>query len=253
MLDAKSNVFGLRARYGAGAPVRHLGHHGRRGRRGHRSSTARARLGDSAAARGRHPRLRSGAAGSAQRRRLEHDHRLASRPTRRSTSPCSRTSCTSCPGLRVEPYITSRQPPDARGGRHARRSASRRKRPRSIRASPSPIRCCHGCGFKAAFGIYHQSPQADGSVAGVRQSDARHLEGDAAGSVVRPSSSPRSCLSSRWSSTRSRTTSSTRSLSSTPPLAQALVQEGEGRAYGAQILLRQELTKRLLRLGRATR
>jgi TonB family protein len=96
--------------------------------------------------------------------------------------------------------------------------------------------------LKAAFGVYHQSPQAEDLSAvfgnpnlGVARST--HLLAGAAWKPVDGLAVEATIFGSKSSSLASR------SASETPLLAQALVMEGEGRAYGGQILIRKELTK----------
>src|SRR6185369_1771932 len=95
-------------------------------------------------------------------------------------------------------------------------------------------------GFKAAAGGYHQSPQASdlSAVFGNPQLDIQrgyHVLGGATFKLTEHLSLEEVVFYSKSSGLV------TRSNSSTPLLAEALVQEGEGRAYGTQILLRQEL------------
>jgi TonB family protein len=95
---------------------------------------------------------------------------------------------------------------------------------------------------KAAFGVYHQSPMAEDLSAvfgnpslGVAR--ATHL-------LVGGTFKPFEGVSVEATVFGSKSSSlSSRSASETPLLAQALVVEGEGRAYGGQVLLRKELAK----------
>lgn len=95
---------------------------------------------------------------------------------------------------------------------------------------------------RAAYGIYHQAPAAEDLSAAfgnplLPPAKAEHA---LAGLSVRPA------RTLTLEATAFRATQhglSVRSPLSAPPLAQALVAEGEGRAYGAQFLLRQEITR----------
>lgn len=96
--------------------------------------------------------------------------------------------------------------------------------------------------FKGATGIYHQSPQAEDLSAvfgnpSLGFSRAFHV---LVGGAYRLTDT----LTAEVTGFRSTSDGLTsRSASETPLLAQALVQEGVGRAYGAQVLIRQELAK----------
>jgi len=95
---------------------------------------------------------------------------------------------------------------------------------------------------KAAFGLYHQAPRAEdlSSVFGNPQlgtSGALHLLG---GGTFKP----HDLISIELVGFYSRSTDLVaRSSLTTPVLAQALVQEGTGRAYGGQLLIRRELAQ----------
>ena len=98
-------------------------------------------------------------------------------------------------------------------------------------------------GFKAAVGMYSQAPVADdlSAVFGNPQlgvSHATHVLGGVT-FKLRDDISLEQVLFYSHS-----TDLAGRSNSTTPKLAQALVQEGEGRAYGTQFLLRKELSAR---------
>ncbi len=93
--------------------------------------------------------------------------------------------------------------------------------------------------IKAAFGIYHQSPQSEdlSAVFGnpkLGLSSAKHT---LLGALFKLTSTLSAEATAFYSASSDLTS---RSAASTPLLAQALVQEGEGRSFGAQFLLRQE-------------
>ncbi len=143
------------------------------------------------------------------------------------------------PGLRIEPYVTGtnhRLPivGDAPGiGATRQTSALDPRLALNYQMVPR-------LGFKAAAGYYHQSPQgADlSSVFGNPQLDiehAYHLLGGATFKLTEHLSVEEVVFYSKSDNLV------VRSNSSTPLLAEALVQEGQGRAYGTQLLLRQEL------------
>ncbi len=145
------------------------------------------------------------------------------------------------PGLRIEPFVTTashRLPtrPDSPGigGVTHETSALDPRLSASYQMLPR-------LGFKAAFGYYHQSPQpADlSAVFGNPQLDIEHAYQLLGGANVKLSEHV--SLEEVVFYTKS-SNLVTRSDSSTPLLAEALVQSGEGRAYGTQILLRHELT-----------
>jgi TonB family protein len=96
--------------------------------------------------------------------------------------------------------------------------------------------------LKAAFGVYHQSPLAEDLSAvfgnpslGIAR--ATHLLIGGAWRPIDGVAVEATVFGSKSSNLASR------SASETPLLAQALVMEGEGRAYGGQILVRKELAK----------
>jgi TonB family protein len=96
-------------------------------------------------------------------------------------------------------------------------------------------------GFKAAVGMYAQAPTGDdlSAVFGNPQlgvSHATHVLGGVNFKLRDDISLEQTVFYSKSSDL------SVRSDSSTPKLAQALVQEGEGRAFGVQFLLRKELS-----------
>ncbi len=143
------------------------------------------------------------------------------------------------PGLRVEPYVTStnhRLPsvPDVPD------LASPSRPQRSIRVSRSVTKWCSGWASRPQAGYYHQSPQATdlSAVFGNPQLDIEHgyhVLGGATFKLTEHLSLEEVVFYSKSAGLV------TRSNSSTPLLAEALVQEGQGRAYGTQLLLRQEL------------
>lgn len=95
--------------------------------------------------------------------------------------------------------------------------------------------------LKAAFGIYHQAPFADdlSSLFGNPNLDVSQAIQALGGYNLRVSDTISVEMVGFYSAT---TDLVSRSASATPLLAQALVQEGKGRAYGGQVLLRHELT-----------
>ena len=146
------------------------------------------------------------------------------------------------PGLRVEPYIT---------GASARYPGVRGIPPTGVTNQSSAVdprlaanyQMLPRLGFKAAFGYYHQSPQpADlSAVFGNPLLGIEHGYNVLGGSNFKFTdqiSLEEVVFYSKSSDLV------TRSDSPTPLLATSLVQEGQGRAYGTQILLRHELTGR---------
>ena len=143
------------------------------------------------------------------------------------------------PGLRVEPFLTggSRRTP-VKGETPSigfTRSETAVDPRLSVRLAASDR-----VSLKAAWGLYHQSPDpADLSAVfgnpllGI--SRAEHLLG---GASVKLADTLSAEVVGFWSRSHDLVS---RSEASTPLLAQALVQEKEGRAYGGQILLRKEL------------
>lgn len=145
------------------------------------------------------------------------------------------------PGVRVEPYLT--------GG--SRRTPVKGETPaigytrQEIAIDPrlaARWQVSDRVGVKAAWGVYHQSPDAAdlSAVFGNPElgiSRATQLLG---GVNVRLGETLSIEAVGFWS--RSHDLAS-RSQASPPPLARALVQEKEGRAYGGQLLVRQELAR----------
>ncbi|HYQ03202.1 MAG TPA: TonB family protein [Polyangiaceae bacterium] len=143
------------------------------------------------------------------------------------------------PGVRIEPYVTgtNHRLPSVPGipglGITTQTTAVDPRLAVTYQMVPR-------LGFKAAVGGYHQSPQASdlSAVFGNPQLDIEHgyhVLGGANFKLTEHLSLEEVVFYSKSSGLV------TRSNSSTPLLAEALVQEGQGRAYGTQILLRQEL------------
>jgi TonB family protein len=145
------------------------------------------------------------------------------------------------PGIRVEPFVVSGSrltPPQggapAVGFTHEDTAVDPRI---SVRFSPvKPLT------LKAAAGVYHQAPAPEdlSAVFGnpdLTVSSADHVLGGASYEITDTLTVEAIGFFSASSGLASR------SASPTPLLAQALVSEGEGRAYGGQILLRQALAK----------
>ncbi len=145
------------------------------------------------------------------------------------------------PGLRVEPFVVSgsRSTPvqgatPAIGFTHETTAVDPR-----ISVRYTPIKALT---LKAAWGMYHQAPAPEDLSAVFGNPNllvevANHVLGGAAYQIT----DSLTVEAVGFYSTSDHLTS--RSASSTPALAQALVSEGTGRAYGGQIMLRQALTK----------
>jgi TonB family protein len=143
------------------------------------------------------------------------------------------------PGIRLEPYVVAGnritpvqgdQPPI--GFAHETTTVEPRF---ALRYQATPA-----LAVKAAFGIYHQAPFADdlSSLFGnpnLGVSEATHW---LAGYTCRFSDTISLEMVGFYSATSELVS---RSASPTPLIAQSLVQEGKGRAYGGQVLLRHEL------------
>jgi len=146
------------------------------------------------------------------------------------------------PGLRIEPYLTgaSRQTP--RVGDTPSIGVTKQTTALDPRLSAS-FQLVPRLSFKAALGYYHQSPQASdlSAVFGNPLLDIEHGY-NALGGTTFKFTDQISLEEVVFYSKSSDLV--TRSDSTTPLLARALVQEGEGRAFGTQILLRHELTGR---------
>jgi hypothetical protein len=147
------------------------------------------------------------------------------------------------PGLRFEPYVISashRTPVEGNTPSIGAFSNETVLEPRlAVTADVSPrVR------VKAAYGLYHQAPLAEdlSAVFGnplLSLSSAHHA---LAGARFRLTST----LSVEATGFYSRSSDlAARSPLTAPLLAEALVQQGEGRAFGAQILVRQELARGL--------
>lgn len=146
------------------------------------------------------------------------------------------------PGLRIEPYVTtaSRQTP-AVGDTPSVGITSQETHVEPRLSSTFQI--IPKLSAKAALGFYHQSPQsADLSAVfgnpklGVER--AFHLLAGSTYKITDQISFEEVFFYSKSNDLV------TRNSSDTPALARALVQQGEGRAYGVQVLLRHELTSR---------
>jgi TonB family protein len=146
------------------------------------------------------------------------------------------------PGVRVEPFITtaSRLTPEVAGSPPIGvTSQSTELEPRLS----STYQMVPRLGFKGAFGFYHQSPEGSdlSSVFGnptLGVERAFHLLGGSTFKLTDQVSFEEVLFYSKSSDLV------TRNASDTPQLARALVQQGEGRAYGIQVLLRHELSCR---------
>jgi hypothetical protein len=145
------------------------------------------------------------------------------------------------PGIRLDPYVISGspitpvqgdQPPV--GYTHETTTIEPRV---AVRYQASPK-----ISFKGAFGIYHHSPQAEdlSSAFGNPNLNVSRATQWLAGTTYK-FTDVISMETTFFYSVSSELVS--RSEIPTPLLTQALVQEGEGRAYGGQVLLRHELTK----------
>jgi TonB family protein len=146
------------------------------------------------------------------------------------------------PGVRVEPYVISgsRQTPVV--GNTPAVGFAREK------TVPQPrlnvvYQMLPRLSFKGAIGMYAQAPTGDdlSAVFGNPQLGASHATHVLGGVNFKL----RDDISFEQVIFYSHSTGlAVRSDSATPKLAQALVQEGEGRAYGVQVLLRKELSAR---------
>jgi TonB family protein len=147
------------------------------------------------------------------------------------------------PGLRIDPNITNvsrRVPAQADTPALGLSTHSLTPEPRlSLRYAVNSA-----LALRAAWGIYHQAAQPEDLSAtfgnpGLRTSRAMHWVLGGTWEIVKGLSAE---LTSFYSSSNDLVV---RSPLPSPLSAQALVQQGEGRAYGQQILLREELSKRL--------
>jgi TonB family protein len=144
------------------------------------------------------------------------------------------------PGLRIEPFVTSasRQTPVA--GDTPSIGITQQSTEVEPRLSTN-YQLTARLGLKGALGFYHQSPQpADlSAVFGnpkLTVERAFHLLGGSTVKLNEQISLEEVLFYSKSADLV------TRSSSDTPSLARALVQQGEGRAYGLQVLLRHELS-----------
>jgi TonB family protein len=144
------------------------------------------------------------------------------------------------PGMRVEPFfiaIDRRAPQDAHLPKTGAYTSDVALQPRiSVRYAPS-----ERASFKLAWGRYFQAPQADDQspVFGnplLSVADASHYLFSSQVTVLPKLSAETTAFYSRSDGL------SVRNPASAPLLGQALVGQGEGRAFGAQVLLRRELS-----------
>ena len=143
------------------------------------------------------------------------------------------------PGVRVEPYLTSGSRVTPLKGETPSIGFAREETAIDPRLSIR-FQASERVSVKAAFGTYHQSPQASDLSAvfgnpklGVAR--ATHWLG---GATVRLGETLTAEAVGFYARSHDLVA---RSQAPTPLLAEALVQEAEGRAYGGQLLLRQEL------------
>jgi TonB family protein len=146
------------------------------------------------------------------------------------------------PGARVEPYVTSANRRLPVHGDQPSTGITTQTTTVEPRLSAS-YQVLPRLGFKAAAGLYHQSPQPGDLSAvfgnptlGVEHS--KHLLGGSTFKFTDQISLEEVVFYSTSSDLV------TRSEAPTPVNAQALVQDGQGRAYGLQVLLRHELSGR---------
>jgi TonB family protein len=144
------------------------------------------------------------------------------------------------PGLRVDPYVISGDKIIPASGDAPLIGYMREQSALEPRLNVR-FQATDRLSAKAAFGIYHQAPAADDLSAvfgnptlGIAK--ATHWLAGLSYRLTERLSAETVGFYSKSSDLVSR------SQLNTPLLAQALVQEGEGRAYGGQILLRQELS-----------
>jgi len=146
------------------------------------------------------------------------------------------------PGLRIEPFITSasRQTPVV--GATPEIGITQQSTEVEPRLSAT-YQIVPRLGLKAAAGFYHQSPQPSdlSAVFGNPKLGVERAFHALAGSTFKLTDHISFEEVLFYSKSNDLVT---RSASDTPALAQALVQQGEGRSYGIQVLLRHELTSR---------
>lgn len=156
------------------------------------------------------------------------------------------------PGLRVEPYVISgnRSFPDVGGAPPVGFSHETTAVDPRISVRFTPIKALT---IKAAAGIYHQAPAPEDLSAvfgnpNLTLSAADHVLGGASYEIIEGLTAEAVGFYSvtglnAWEVTGTGDSGlATRSEAPTPALAQALVSQGSGRAYGGQILLREALT-----------
>ena len=146
------------------------------------------------------------------------------------------------PGLRIEPFITSASRQTPKAGDTPEIGITQQSTEVEPRLSTT-YQIIPRLGLKAALGFYHQSPQPSdlSAVFGnpkLAVERAFHLLAGSNFKLTDQISFEEVFFYSKSNDLV------TRSASDTPALAQALVQEGEGRSYGVQVLLRHELTSR---------
>lgn len=143
------------------------------------------------------------------------------------------------PGLRVEPYVTSGSRVTPLVGDTPSIGFSREETAVEPRISVR-YQASERVSVKAAFGTYHQSPQpADlSAVFGNPRLGISRATHWLAGTTVKLGDSVSAEVVGFYARSRDLVS---RSEATTPLLAEALVQEAEGRAYGGQVLLRKEL------------
>ncbi|MDB4928411.1 MAG: TonB family protein / TonB-dependent receptor [Myxococcaceae bacterium] len=148
------------------------------------------------------------------------------------------------PGLRVDPYfraVSRRSPQEGDTPAQGLFSQDFALEPRlALRVTPSAR-----VTLKAAVGVFHQAPQPDDLSASfgapaLLTSSARHALVGAAVQITRTLTAEVTAFGSLTESL------AVRSNEPSPLRAAALVSTGEGRAYGAQILVRQELARGLV-------
>jgi TonB family protein len=147
------------------------------------------------------------------------------------------------PGLRVEPYLNtaSRRIPGT-SAEDPPRGVTQETTALDPRLSAS-FQVVPRLSFKAAWGYYHQSPEASdlSSVFGNPLLNVEHGWQLLGGDTFKFSDQISLEQVVFYSKSGDLVT---RNPSTTPFLAQALVQDGQGRAYGTQVLLRHELSGR---------
>ena len=237
-LDNDGLAYGLRVGY-RGKVAEHVSMIGGLDFEGEASDFDAFRRGHVACPRGRRARLRAAARRQGQCRRLENEH-LSLAPYGQADVALFDDKLHVVPGARLEPYVMSGNRTTPVQGDQPR-SASRTKRPRSSRASPFAIkrRALFRARRPSASTTKRRRPTTSLPSSATR---IGHIIGPAflAGTNYRISD----VLSLETVGFYSHSSDLvSRSELPTPPLAQALVQEEEGRAYGGQVLLRHELTK----------